>query len=60
VDAVGEAGGARTVGDQHHRPSAARFADRVHVLAEGRCVESGAPAELLSRGGRYASMAAAF
>ncbi|MEO1366303.1 MAG: ABC transporter ATP-binding protein, partial [Acidobacteriota bacterium] len=47
----------RTVVLITHRPSAARFADRVHVLAEGRCVESGPPAELLGRSGRYASMA---
>jgi ABC-type multidrug transport system fused ATPase/permease subunit len=30
-------------------------ADVIHVIADGRVVESGSHAELLARGGRYAS-----
>ena len=39
-----------------HRLGAARLADRVLVLEQGRVVESGSHAELLARGGRYAEM----
>lgn len=36
-----------------HRVSALQMADQVCVLEHGKIVERGAPAELLSRGGRY-------
>jgi ATP-binding cassette subfamily B protein len=39
-----------------HRPAAARAADRVLVLQDGRLVESGSHAELLARGGVYAAL----
>jgi ATP-binding cassette subfamily B protein len=38
-----------------HRFTTAMCADVIHVVAEGRVVESGSHAELLARGGRYAS-----
>ena len=37
-----------------HRLTTAMRADRVHVMANGRIVESGRHQELLARGGRYA------
>lgn len=40
-----------------HRISTAREADRVVVLEEGRVVEEGRPADLSSRGGRFAALA---
>jgi ATP-binding cassette subfamily B protein len=39
-----------------HRLSTVRFADRIHVLAEGRVVESGSHDELVARGGPYAAL----
>jgi ATP-binding cassette subfamily B protein len=39
-----------------HRFSAVRRADRIIVLEQGRVVEQGSHAELLSRDGRYAAM----
>ena len=41
-----------------HRISTARDADRVVVLQAGRIVEQGAPADLVSAGGRFAAVAA--
>jgi ATP-binding cassette subfamily B protein len=37
-----------------HRFTTAMHADRIHVMEEGRVVESGSHAELLALGGRYA------
>jgi ATP-binding cassette subfamily B protein len=39
-----------------HRFSTVRTADRIHILDEGRIVESGSHDELIARGGRYAEM----
>ncbi len=44
----------RTVLVITHRFSTARSADCIHVMAEGRIVESGSHQELVERGGRYA------
>ena len=41
-----------------HRISTARDADRVVVMQAGRIVEHGAPADLVSAGGRFAALAA--
>jgi ATP-binding cassette subfamily B multidrug efflux pump len=41
-----------------HRISTARDADRIVVLHAGRIVEHGAPADLVSTGGRFAALAA--
>ena len=38
-----------------HRITTAMRADTIHVLEQGRVVESGSHAELLAHGGRYAS-----
>jgi len=46
----------RTVVLVSHRLSAARRADRVHVLDDGRVAESGSHAALLARGGAYARL----
>ncbi|WP_326834464.1 ABC transporter ATP-binding protein [Amycolatopsis rhabdoformis] len=43
-----------------HRLQTAQSADRIVVLDHGRIAESGAHAELLARGGRYAGMWEAF
>ncbi len=37
-----------------HRFTTAMYADIIHVVAEGKIIESGSHSELLSRGGRYA------
>jgi ATP-binding cassette subfamily B protein len=42
-----------------HRLGSARLADRIIVLEHGRIVEEGSHAELVVRGGRYATMYAA-
>jgi ATP-binding cassette subfamily B protein len=39
-----------------HRLGSARLADRIIVLEHGRIVEEGSHAELVARGGRYATM----
>jgi ATP-binding cassette subfamily B protein len=43
-----------------HRLSTAQRADRIAVVDHGRLVEVGTHAELLSAGGRYAALAAAW
>ena len=43
-----------------HRLSTVEVADRVLVLEHGRVVEDGSPAELLTTGGRYASLHASW
>ncbi|GGX54564.1 multidrug ABC transporter permease [Streptomyces minutiscleroticus] len=50
------AGSGRTVVLITHRLASVRHADLVHVLDRGRLVESGAPDELLARGGLYAEL----
>lgn len=39
-----------------HRLSTAREADRVIVLENGRIMETGTPAELIQKGGRFAAL----
>jgi ABC-type transport system involved in Fe-S cluster assembly fused permease/ATPase subunit len=39
-----------------HRLATVAGADRIHVLERGQIVDTGTPAELLSRGGLYARM----
>lgn len=46
----------RTVLLISHRFSSVRFADRIYVLAHGRTTESGSHAELMARGGHYATL----
>ncbi|CAM5336680.1 MULTISPECIES: ABC transporter ATP-binding protein [Streptomyces] len=50
------AGGGQTVVLITHRLASVRHADLVHVLEQGRLVESGTPEELLTRGGVYAEL----
>ncbi|MEV6763123.1 ABC transporter ATP-binding protein [Streptomyces sp. NPDC051105] len=50
------AGGGQTVVLITHRLASVRHADLVHVLDEGRVVESGTPDELLASGGVYAEL----
>ncbi|MFG2607933.1 ABC transporter ATP-binding protein [Streptomyces sp. NPDC048514] len=50
------AGSGQTVVLITHRLASVRHADLVHVLEHGRLVESGAPEELLAKGGVYAEL----
>ncbi|MES4888599.1 ABC transporter ATP-binding protein [Streptomyces sp. NPDC096012] len=50
------AGSGQTVVLITHRLASVRHADLVHVLEHGRLVESGAPDELLAKGGVYAEL----
>lgn len=50
------AGGGQTVVLITHRLASVRHADLVHVLDQGRLVESGTPDELLASGGVYAEL----
>ncbi len=50
------AGTGQTVVLITHRLASVRHADLVHVLDQGRLVESGTPDELLARGGVYAEL----
>ncbi|MEV7318623.1 ABC transporter ATP-binding protein [Streptomyces sp. NPDC093970] len=50
------AGGGQSVVLITHRLASVRHADLVHVLDQGRVVESGTPEELLARGGVYAEL----
>jgi len=57
LDAIERAAVGRTLVLVTHRVAAAARCDRVVVLDEGRVVESGTHAELLTRGGLYARIA---
>lgn len=50
------AGSGQTVVLITHRLASVRHADLVHVLEQGRLVESGSPDELLAKGGVYAEL----
>jgi ATP-binding cassette subfamily B protein len=50
--------GARTIIVIAHRLATVRNADRIYVMAKGRCVESGSHSDLLARGGVYADLVA--
>jgi subfamily B ATP-binding cassette protein MsbA len=55
-DALERGRGERSVLLIAHRLSTVRHADRIHVLHDGRIVESGTHDELLAHGGAYAAM----
>ncbi len=57
-EAVDSAARGRTTVTIAHRLSTVIDADVIHVLQDGRIVESGAHDELIARGGLYASLAA--
>jgi ABC-type multidrug transport system fused ATPase/permease subunit len=57
-DALGRLKGEMTVVMITHRLYLARDADRVHVMEEGRLVESGTWDELMAGGGRFAALSA--
>ena len=48
--------GAKTIIIISHRISTILGADMVFVLDHGKVIEAGAPADLLSRGGRFKEM----
>lgn len=54
-----EAAGDRTTIFITHRFTSALYADVIHVMEDGRIVESGTHAQLVARGGRYAASWAA-
>jgi ABC-type multidrug transport system fused ATPase/permease subunit len=56
LDTLTEVARGRTTVSITHRLSFAAKADRILVLAEGRLVEEGTPAELLASGGLYAKL----
>jgi len=56
--ALSELKGERTIIVIAHRLATVRNADRIYVMAKGRCVESGSHADLLARGGVYAGLVA--
>jgi ATP-binding cassette subfamily B protein len=54
VETIRSMAGQKTVIVVSHRLAAVRFADRIHILDEGRLVESGSHDQLLAGGGYYA------
>jgi ATP-binding cassette subfamily B protein len=56
LEGVAGANSARTAIIIAHRLSTVETADRVLVVHDGRIVEDGTPAELISGGGRFAQL----
>ena len=54
--AIQRASASRTVLFTTHKVAQAQYADRIIVMSHGRIIESGTHAELLRRGGAYASL----